>query len=1125
MRAMLVCGAAGALAFAGGFARAEEGAPPLATGSTPVPASTERWDVTMPRGKTRVIDFETAEGTWMSADPSRDGRWIAFDLLGQVYRMPASGGAATVLTQGSGIALNLQPRISPDGRSIAFITDRGGQYNLWVMDADGSNPRAIVSDLEATMFEPAWSADGQFIVVRQSTTRAGGGAISDGLWKYPSGGGPGVQLVPGRGQSGTDPAWPSVSADGKYLFYQVSMSAAEKQPLFGAYQIRRLEFGTGEILDITAGEGGGLSSGGGVAPEVSPDGRWLAFARQIPDGRLSFKGHEYGPRTALWLRDLQTGTERMLMDPIEPMAWSGGTKAVGILPRYRWAADGKSILIAQGGKLRRVDVPTGKVATVPFSAKVHRTISEMARKELRIDDQAVHPKFFGWPTSTADGGMLAFQAVGRIYVQDAAGPPRRLTPASFGPLEYAPAWSPDGRWLAFVTWDDQNRGALWKVPTGGGEPRRLSRDAGEYASPVWSPDGKSVVVAQGEGATARQRTLTHNAWFDIASFPANPGRVGAAGTRIARIKRPSGSSLFDQARRQLPRPSFGPGGRIFWPDVETPRPEQIRHAGGGASALVSVKPDGSDRQRHMTFPYADEIVPSPDGKWVAFQEGDNVYVTPLVLGEGGEPPRVEKRGGRVPVTALTTAGGVFPRWRDGNTLEYGNGPEYFVHHMDTGRTERTVLSVTVPKDVSSKSLALTNAHIVTLDRRKVIDGGTVVVKGSRIVCVGSCDTAGVDRIIDATGKTIIPGFVDVHAHHYRDWRGMRPRRDYEQAVYLAYGVTTTLDPSAYSVNAFPTAELIEAGEMIGPRAFSTGDNLLPDDSARNNEIRDPASAVNEARKMAGWGAHVIKQYMQPRRDQHQWLAEAARRVGVNITSEGRFLFDDLGAAMDGQTGWEHAFSELPMYSDAAKFFGQAQVHFSPTLGVAGTGAPSIEYWLGKDDVWKDEKLRRWFPWRQLMMKVARTRRVRPKTDYSYPIVAQAMADIIAAGGWGAMGAHGELDGLADHWEIWMSATALGNMGALEVASLHGAHFLGIDKEIGSIETGKLADLIVLNSDPLANIENTNDIQYVMKDGKLYDSVSLDQLWPKAVPFGPYYWVNDDQLQDNVKPSDIFDRQP
>jgi Tol biopolymer transport system component len=1093
------------------------------------------WDVTLARGKTRDIDFTTSEGTWISVDLSPDRTWIAFDLLGHVYRMAAAGGEATVLTANSGVALNFQPRISPDGKSIAFISDRRGQYNLWIMNADGSNQRPVFTDVNATALEPAWSPDGNYIFVRKGG-RGGGGdgpPPAGGIWMYHKDGGQGVQVVGptggGRGAAGGGggggagaPQWPSVSEDGKYLYYQVSVNVADKEPLSGAIQLRRAELKTGETVDVTAGESSGaaagrFSSGGGAAPEISPDGRWLAFARQIPDGLLEFKGHKYGPRTALWLRDMKTGAEKMIMDPIEPMV-SSGSKTLGILPRYHWASDGKTIVIMQGGKLRRLDVATREVQTVPFTAAVHRTISQMARNEFRITDDPLAVKFFRWPTSTPDGSMLAFQAVGHIWVQDGEnGTPRRLTPKSFDHLEYAPTWSPDGRSLAFVTWDDTGRGHLWKVLAQGGAPVRLSAEEGDYVDPVWSPDGKSVIVARGEGATARQRTITHNGWFELMRFSAAPQGGGDTGVALATILRPTGSAISGESRRQLVRPSIGPEGRIYWID------EKAGTGGGrGGTVLMSVKPDGSDKQEDVSFPAADEIVPSPDGAYVAFEEGDNVYVaaTPP-SGIGGEVPRVEKRRGQFPVTQLTRDGGLFPRWRDKNTVEYGSGPHYYVHHMDTGRTDTTMLRLTVPRDIPAGSVALTNARIVTLDHRKVIERGTIVVKGSRITCVGQCSTSGVDKVVNATGKTIIPGWVDMHAHHYREWRGMRPKHDFEQAIYLAYGVTTTLDPSMYSQNMFPTAELVEAGDLIGPRGFSTGDNITAGDAARANEKNSPADALAEVRKMAAWGAVTIKQYAQPRRDQRQWMAEASRTVGLNETSEGGHFMEDLGFIMDGQTGWEHAFSEVPMYSDGAKFFGKAGATYSPTLVVAGPSAWSIEYWFQQSDVWKDPKQRRWFPWRALIPQT-RIRWLRPPTDYSYPLIAQAMADIIKEGGYGAIGSHGEHHGIASHWEVWMGASALGNMGALEVASLHGARFLGADKDLGSIEVGKLADLMVLNSSPLDDIKNTLDMKYVMKGGNLYDAMSLDEIWPKAVPFGPYYWVNDDVLQQNTKSTTTFD---
>ncbi len=1092
------------------------GAPAAATDS-----AGSRWDVTLARGKTREIDFTTSEGTWMSADPSADGAWIYFDLLGHVYRVPAAGGTAVCLTQRSGVALNYQPRISPDGKTIAFISDRRGQNNLWIMNADGSNPRPVFTDLTTTAVEPAWTPDGQFIVVRRAGRGAGGGGGGGGgLAMYHRDGGTGVALVPGGSA-------PSVSADGRFVYYHVSMaSVTDREALAGALQLRRFEFKTGEILDITNGESvgaaaGRFSSGGAAMPEVSPDGRFIAFARQIPDGLMEFKGHKYGPRTALWLRDRTTGAERLLMDPIDPMVTSGGGKTLGVLPRYRWAADGRSLVLAQGGKLRRVDATTGVVSTIAFTATVHRTISEMARREFRITDDSVKAQFVRWPSASTDGALIAFQALGHVYVQrGATGIPQRVTPPSFSALEYAPTWSPDGTSLAFVTFDDGNRGHLWSVPATGGAPTRLSRTEGDFVDPVWSPDGRSVVVARGEGATARGRTLTHNAWFDLVRYAATGNDTGVIVTTIVK---PTGVSVGNEARRQLLRPSFGPEGRLFYPDERagTPAADGAPATRGG-TALVSVKPDGSDKQTHLTFPAADEMVPSPDGQYVAFQEGDNVYLSTLAWnGIGATPLGIEKRRGAFPVTQLSRDGGIFPRWRNARTLEWGSGNRFYVYHVDTKTTDTATLNVSAPRAVPAGTVAITGARIVTLNNRRVIDNGTIIVKGSRIECVGTCATTGADRVIDAAGKTIIPGFVDMHSHHYREWRGMRPPHDFEQAIYLAYGVTTTMDVSTWSQNVFPTAELIEAGAMIGPRTFSTGDNASAGDGARTNEISNLAGAQALVRRMNDWGATQIKQYAQPRRDQRQWIAEASRQVGINVTSEGSTFFENLAMIMDGQTGWEHPFSEVPMYSDGAKFLGQAKATYSPTLVVAGPQAWNIEYWFQESDVWKDAKARRWMPWRALMPQL-RVRTLRPITDYSFPLLAQSMADIIAEGGYGALGSHGEQHGIAPHWEVWMGASALGNMGALEVASLHGARFLGADKDLGSIEVGKLADLMILNTNPLENIKSTTDIKWVMKGGTMYDAMSVDQLWPKQVPFGPYYWVNDDALQSNVKPSTAHD---
>ena len=123
--------------------------------------------------------------------------------------------------------------------------------------------------------------------------------------------------------------------------------------------------------------------------------------------------------------------------------------------------------------------------------------------------------------------------------------------------------------------------------------------------------------------------------------------------------------------------------------------------------------------------------------------------------------------------------------------------------------------------------------------------------------------------------------------------------------------------------------------------------------------------------------------------------------------------------------------------------------------------------------------------------------LRPATDYSFPFIAQAIADVVAAGGYGAIGAHGQRNGPGGHYEIWMLASAMPPVKALEVASLHGARFIGMERDLGSLEVGKLADILVLNSNPLTDIRNTKDMMYVMKGGVLYDDETLDEVWPTA----------------------------
>lgn len=1073
-------------------------------------ADSSKWDVTLARGDLREIDFTTDEGTWMSVDLSPDGTWLVFDLLGHVYRMPSSGGQAQSLTQESGVSVNYHPTISPDGSQIAFVSDRAGQNNLWVMNADGSDPEAVFDNQDMRASSPAWSADGNYVFVRRQRVNGQGGG--SGIWMYHKDGGEGVEVLGGGGLD-----WPAPSGDGRYLYYhegvQGGFPSSYRDAIQGRTQLRRLNLQNGDIIEITSGSAAQqlrTSSGGAYAPEVSPDGRWLTFGRRIANGRFEHKGHEFGPRTALWVRDLETGAERVVMDPIETdMAET--FKVTRLLPGYSWSADGSTIVVSQGGKIRRLDIASGGVTTIPFEARVHRTLSEQAYRGFRITDDPFQVKFTRWQTGSPDARTLAFQAVGRIWLQDLpSGSPRRLTADDFGPFEFAPAWSPDGQWIAFTTWDDEEGGHLWRVRASGGAPEQLTRTAGEYVNPAWKPDGQAVVLARGSGASFRNRSMVQNPYFDLVTVPSGGGDA----QHVTTVGLPAGVSFFAVSRSQIVRPTWGDDGRIYFQRV-------VREDDQNRAALASVRLDGSDHRVHMTMPFADEIIPSPNRDYVAFNEGDNVYLVPMPAGTGEDPVHIEKKRGALPVTKLSTEGGLYPRWRDANTVEFGSGPTYYTYDVVSETADTVPIDLRIPRDRPAQTVALTGARIVTLEDGAVVENGTLVVSGGRIRCIGTCDTGGADRVIDASGSTIIPGFIDMHAHFYREFRGIIPRRPYETAVGLAYGVTTALDNSMWSQDVFPTAELIEAGEIVGPRTFSSGDPLYRGDSGRQNDLTSLEIAGDNIRRLKSWGAVSLKQYMQPRRDQRQWVSDVARDEGLMVTAEGGDLAYNLGMIMDGQTGWEHPMSYVATYSDVARFFGAAKAVYSVTFMVGGSGPWNEEYFRQEADVGQDEKYMRWMPWRQVLPQ-SRRRMLRPKSDYSFPLLAQSVADIIAEGGYGAIGAHGQQHGIASHWEVWSAAEAMGPMGALELASKHGAYFLGASEDLGTIAEGKLADVIVLNSNPLDDIRNTLDMRWVMKEGRLYDAETLDEVWPRARPYGPRPWVNPDALRNDVRGSTYWE---
>lgn len=1069
------------------------------------------WDATKARGTPRSIDFTVTEGTWMSLDISPDGRWIIFDLLGNIYRVSAKGGDAQLLTTNEGISVNYHPKYSPDGRQIVFISDRGGQDNLWLMNADGTSPKPLHPDLESRFVEPSWMPDGKSVIVTRRFKRPGQGFIvtTDTIWRVPLDGSAPEELVGAtlnpdiaqerpevwRGSNlwaGSDRnQWPSASPDGKFLYFQVSPYGGNPR------RIQRLDLETRQVQDVTESKDRYFGDWGAerpfplylteLAPELSPDGKWLAFARRIPEGRVKESEHELTGRTALWLRNLATGEDRILMDPITRDA---GTNLPNyqerILPGYSWARDSKSLVVTAGGKMKRVWLDSGKVDTVPFTARVQRTVTEMTRANVTIDSKSFVPHFVRWPATSPDGKRRVFEAIGQLWIAptDGSATPKPLAPVAQDEVQMTPAWSADGRSIAYTTSQAGKGGHVWVADMDGGEPRRVTRDAGLYMRPSFSADGKQILVDRWPAELAFTPDKTY---WELVALSSDAGTAHI-------LKRDKGATDGDVHH---------PGIRFY-----TARGEK------GTTLHALDTESGADRAVVTVTGSVDEFAPSPDGKWMAVTAYQDAYLFPM---SGDRSTAVDVTGSGV--ARVTRKGARYIHWRDNGTLEMASGGVLDSYDVANHKLATASAGLTLPRNTAPGTIALHNATVLTMNHRQVVKGD-VVIENGRIACVGTCDIPSNAKVIDVSGKTIMPGMFDVHAHsiHWDEGTDVINTRRLDSAAYLAYGITTIHDPFGNPIPQFSIADMVEAGRIIGPRTYSTGFALTctgPTGPLHN--IDSFEDALDHIDRAASYGVLSIKDYLMCDRRQRQMIVEAARLRNMTVTTELGPINYMLGQAMNGLTGWEHPL-QYALYDDVVKFFGNIGSTNSSQIYLSDfSNGTALEYWVSRNSLLKDPKASRWTPWQRGV--ALRLFNKKPESEYIFPVVADGLRRIKQNGGHIALGAHGEIIGLGTHWELWtMTSGKLGlsNEEALETATIDTARFIGLDKELGSIEPGKIADLLVLDGDPRTDIHQTLSLRYVMKAGRLFEADTLNQLWPDVVPYGTPSGYRKDILQQDVR---------
>lgn len=1096
----------------------------------------------------RTFQLKTSEGTWISLDVSPDGKQIAFDMMGDIYLLPIAGGKAEPVT--TGMAYDTHPRFSPDGKSIVYTSDGSGAENIWTLDLtdEEAEPNQITKDKDKYYQAAEWSPDGNYIISSK-------GIRTLKLHMYHKDGGGGIQLI--KKPDGLQTIEPAFGGDDRYIWFARRNGGWQYNASMPQYQIATYDRETGEIATQTNRYGSAFS------PTLSSDGKWLVY------------GSRYNTETGLVKRNLQTGDEDWLAFPVRRDDQESRAR-LGVYPAMSFTPDNQSVIASYGGKIWSIPIAGGDATEIPFEVDEELDFGPMVQFDYPIsDEKEMVANQIRDAQRSPDGSKIAFTALNRLYVMDYPdGEPKRLTKADY--TEAMPAWSPDGSYIAYTTWEG-TEGNIYKVRATGGRPVKVTAQSGVYMNPSWDKKTNRIAFTYGP-AQAYENAI------NPFSFGAqvNIGWVSANGGNVNTIKSSGGRN----------NPHFVEGNDRMY----------LYHGGKG---LMSMRWDGTDEKEHlkvtgiMTYPalahdhslYLEDAVtepkrtPSnaayiymaPKGDKALAKINNDVFVVtvPPVGAETVSISVSNPESASFPSWKLTTFGGEFAHWsNDGNTINFTLGNAYFAYDMaeakrvnkeleekkkkeaeekkkkeeekkdedgdeeedgekddegDSGedaeeeekedegyKPNEIRVKVQVEKDVPEGSILLKGARIITMNGDEVIENGDILIENARIKAVGASGSLEVGsrvKVLDLSGKTITPGFVDTHAHMWPNW-GLQKNQVWMYAANLAYGVTTTRDPQTATTDVLTYSDMVETGDLIGPRVYSTG----PGVGFWFYNLKSLKQAQDVLKQYSEYfNTKTIKMYMTGNRQHRQWIIQAAKEQKLMPTTEGALDMKlNMTQLIDGYPGHEHAFPIYPIYNDVTQLVSKAKMAYTPTLLVSYGGPWAEEYYYSTEDVVGDSKLNYFTPKVEVDQKARRRRAWFIKDEHIFARHGAFVGDLVKAGGLAGVGSHGQLQGLGYHWELWsIQAGDMPEIDALKVATILGARAIGLSQDLGSIETGKLADMVIMEKNPLDDIRNTNTISHVMKNGRLYEAGTLDEIHPQEKKAPSFYWLDNGPDRDKL----------